>query len=242
MKPLERRPDRSLLQCHLEPLPPRGRRRRQLRERGAGGGPPAETASGSTSAGGRPPRKGFNPAWLLVPAVGLLLGGLGIADMNRRPVVETTPTVTVTGPATTIVQPVAPVGSATNAPGCSLQFIGVQPRPPTGQIRNDQTGQVMNAPSGREFVVVETTLTNSGTDDCYATPGYQRVYTSGGTYYTGSREAGDQLAGGRLVTRPVAPGKSIAGAYVFEVPSGSKASSVRLRGNGSEQWTIVNAG
>lgn len=36
MTPLERRPDRSLLQCHLEPLPPRGRRRRQLRERGAG--------------------------------------------------------------------------------------------------------------------------------------------------------------------------------------------------------------
>ena len=200
------------------------------------------TDSGSSSGAGRPPRKGFNPAWLLVPALGLLLGGMGIASMNRGPEVETAPTVTVTGPDATVVRPVAPIGTSTTAPGCDLTFVGTSIRPPVQRIQNDQTGGYLDARSGREFVVVEATLTNSGTEGCYATAGYQRVHTSGSTYYTGDEKAGGQLSGGRAVAQPIPAGKSVKGAYVFQVPTGSQVSSVRLRSNGSEQWTIVNAG
>ncbi|MEO3783559.1 DUF4352 domain-containing protein [Actinocorallia sp. B10E7] len=200
-----------------------------------------EVTSGA-SAEGKPPKKGFNPAWLLVPALGLLLGGMGIASMNRGPAVETAPTVTVTGPTATVVRPVAPVGSSTTAPGCGLTFLGTSMRPPVPRIQNDQTGGYLDAPSGQVFVVVDTTLTNSGTEDCYATAGYQRAYTSGDAYRTGDAEAGGQLSGGRAVTQPIQAGKSVKGTYVFQVPAGSQVSSVRLRSNGSERWTIVNAG
>ena len=198
--------------------------------------------SGSTAEGG-PPKRGFNPAWLLVPAAGLLLGGLGIATMGQdQGGVQSKPTVTVTGPPATVVRPVAPVGTSTTAPGCALDFRDTALRPPAEQLQEGNTGRYQRAPSGRAFVVVDTTLTNSGTEDCYATPGYQRVYTSGNTYYTGNGEAGALLPGGNAVKEAVPAGRSVKGAYVFQVPTGSTVSSVRLRSNGSEQWTIVNAG
>ncbi|WP_106398572.1 DUF4352 domain-containing protein [Actinocorallia populi] len=201
----------------------------------------SEEASGSTAEGG-PPRRGFNPAWLLVPAAGLLLGGLGIAGMNRDQGVGSKPTVTVTGPPATVVRPVAPVGTSTTAPGCDLDFRGTELHPPVSRLPEGSTGRYQQAPSGRAFVVVDTTLTNSGTEDCYATPGYQRVHTSGNTYYTGNGEAGALLPGGNAVKQAIPAGRSVKGAYVFQVPAGSAVSSVRLRSNGSEQWTIVNAG
>jgi len=200
------------------------------------------TDSGSSSGAGGPSRKGFNPAWLLVPALGLLLGGMGIASMNRGPAPQSAPTVTVTGPDATVVRPVAPIGTSTTAPGCDLAFVSTSIRPPVQRIQNDQTGGYLDAPSGQDFVAVETTLTNSGTEGCYATAGYQRAHTSGNTYYTGNGEAGGQLSGGRAVAQSIPAGKSVKGAYVFQVPTGSQVSSVRLRSNGSEQWTIVNVG
>ena len=198
-------------------------------------------SAGSTSTG-RPPRRGLNPAWLLVPAAGLLLGGLGIAGMNRDDGAGSKPTVTVTGPPATVVRPVAPVGTSTTAPGCELTFLDTQVRPPVQRLPEGQTGRYLDAPSGKAFVVVDTTLTNSGTESCYATPGYQRAYTSPDRYHTGDSEAGALLPAGRAVTQPLPAGRSVKGAYVFEVPADSRVSSVRLRSNGSEEWAIVDAG
>lgn len=215
-------------------------------EGGAGRGPGEGRAEPSSTAGststGRPPRRGFNPAWLLVPAVGLVLGGFGIAGMNREAGVESRPTVTVTGPPATVVRPVAPVGTSTTAPGCELAFLDTRVRPPVQRIQEGRAGQYVDAPSGKAFVVADTTLTNSGTENCYATPGYQRAYTSQDRYYTGNSEAGALLPAGRAVTRPLPAGRSVKGAYVFEVPADSRVSSVRLRSNGSDQWAIVDAG
>src|SRR5690242_7680349 len=36
-------------------------------------------------------KKGFNPAWLLVPAGGLLVGGLGIANIDKKSIINVSP-------------------------------------------------------------------------------------------------------------------------------------------------------
>lgn len=201
----------------------------------------SEADAGSTSTD-PPPRRGFNPAWLLVPAAGLLLGGLGIAGMNRGGGVQTKPTVTVTGPPATVVRPVAPAGTSSSAPGCELAFRGTEVRPPVQRLPEGRAERYVEAPSGKAFVVVDTTLENSGTEECYATPGYQRAYTSENRYYTGDGETGGILPAGRAVTQPIPAGRSVRGAYVFEIPADSRVSSVRLRSNGSEQWSTVDTG
>jgi hypothetical protein len=226
--------------------PDPGREHGGAGDRDRAGASRAPGESGATADGGRPVKKGFNPAWLLVPAAGVLLGGLGIANMSgdRSPGSSGSPvpTVTVTGPDVTVTRPVAPVGTASAAAGCDLAFYGTTVRPPVTRLQNDRTGRTLDAPRGQTFVVVDTILSNSGTETCYATPGYQRAYTTGDTYYTGNGKAGEQLAEGRAVTQPIEAGKRINGAYVFQVPADSRVSSVRLRGNGGDQWTVVDAG
>ncbi|GAA3233450.1 DUF4352 domain-containing protein [Actinocorallia longicatena] len=216
--------------------------------------PKAETRSGATASERVQPKKGFNPAWLLVPAAGLLLGGLGIANMNREPDAAT-PSASVTMPSATMpsatmpgasgsAQPVAPAASVTTAPatvgaGCRIAFTGTRFEEPISRLKNIRTGEWLNAPSGRQFVVVNTTIRNRGEGTCWATPGYQRGYTSANTYYGGSTTAGNELYRGRRMTKAVGSGNQTTGAYVFVVPVGKNLTQVGFRANGSTDWTIV---
>ncbi|ROO84040.1 hypothetical protein EDD29_1552 [Actinocorallia herbida] len=187
------------------------------------------------------PRKDFNPAWLLVPAAGLMLGGLGIANMSREPVVRTTPTVTVTAVDQTVTVPAAPVAPTAGGGSCRLVFTGTTFSAPVGAIRNSQTGATVTAPSGQSFAVVTTTVKNDGGQPCSATAGFQRGYTGPTTYFAGKRKVGQLLEGGQALETAVPPGQSVQGAYVFQIPSRTTLREVRLRQNGGTDWTTVKA-
>src|SRR3954451_18910625 len=58
-------------------------------------------------------KQGFNPAWLLIPAAGLLVGGLGIANMNGRSAVMVRPAGNAEASATAVIRTAAPAAAAT---------------------------------------------------------------------------------------------------------------------------------
>lgn len=208
------------------------------------------TRSGATSSERvAAPKKGFNPAWLLVPAAGLLLGGLGIANMNRKPEVKVpaVPSVSVAVPSVTVPSvdvtvPTVPGVTASAdaaAAGCNLAFTNTTVERPLTRLKNIVTGQYLNAPTGKRFVVVNTTLRNSGGGTCMASPGSQRTYSGSSTFFEGSQTAGDELYRGRRMTKAISDGNSVRGAYVFEVPTGTTLNTVRMRADDTDNWTVV---
>ncbi|GAB2817553.1 hypothetical protein GCM10022221_14250 [Actinocorallia aurea] len=200
----------------------------------------ARVDSGATGTDRAKGNKDFNPAWLLVPAAGLMLGGLGIANMSREPAVRTTPTVTVTAVDQTVTVPAAPA-PATTAAACRLVFTGTTFAPPVGTIRNSRTGVSESAPNGQAYAVVNTTIKNDGGQPCSATAGYQRGYTGPTAYYAGKRKLGLLLDGGQALETAVGPGQTVQGSYVFQIPSRTTLREVRLRQNGGTDWTTVKA-
>ncbi|MEO5876727.1 MAG: hypothetical protein ABIS86_10650 [Streptosporangiaceae bacterium] len=191
--------------------------------------------SGATSV--ERPHQGFNPAWLLVPAAGLLLGGLGIANMDKNPDLEVGPSAAVTASSVAVIQTAAPA-----AAGCRVEFSGTDIEQPVKRLKNIQTGRYLDPAAGMRFVVVNTRASNSGDTACPATSANQRGYTSSTAFTTGSAVAGSQLYRGRRMTRSIGVGKAVEGAYVFQIPAGRTLTSVRLRSNGSDTWTTINAG
>ena len=93
-----------------------------------------------------------------------------------------------------------------------------------------------------QFVVVNTTVSNTGAAACWATTDSQRGYTGPASYATGDVTASSQLDRGHRMTRSIGVDTAIEGAYVFQIPAGRTISSVRLRANGSDTWTTVKAG
>src|SRR4051794_24540754 len=84
--------------------------------------PPADATSAERLSQVSP--QGFNPAWLLVPAAGLLVGGLGIANMNEEPAVTIRPAGNAEAPATAVIQTAAPAAATTAKAGadCRITF------------------------------------------------------------------------------------------------------------------------
>ncbi|MDX6742989.1 hypothetical protein [Actinocorallia sp. A-T 12471] len=200
----------------------------------------ARVDSGATGTERSRSGKDFNPAWLLVPAAGLMLGGLGIANMSREPVVRTTPTVTVTAADQTVTVPAAPVAT-TGTTACRLVFTGTTFAPPVGAIRDSRTGASMTAPQGQAYAVVNTTIKNDGGRPCSATAGYQRGYTGPNDAHPGRRKIGQMLDGGRALETAIGPGQTVQGSYVFQIPARTTLREVRLRQNGGTDWTTVKA-
>ncbi|MCD0450737.1 hypothetical protein LO762_16290 [Actinocorallia sp. API 0066] len=223
-----------------------GPRAKDARESGAFGterrrpGEPPGAAVDSGATGTERGRKDFNPAWLLVPAAGLMLGGLGVANLTREPEVRTTPTVTVTAADRTVTVPAAPAASP--SPGaCRLVFTDTRFERTVGTIRDSRTGASLSAPDGRTFAVVNTAVRNEGGSPCSATAGFQRGYTDSATFFPGKRKVGQLLEGGRALETAIGPGQAVQGTYVFQIPSRSTLREVRLRQNGGSEWTTVRA-
>jgi hypothetical protein len=187
-------------------------------------------------------RQSFNPAWLLVPAAGLLLGGLGIANMNENADLKA-PADNVPAQAAPVTQTAAAAAltSAKAMADCKITFSKTTIDKPVSRLKNITTGTYLDPAAGMQFVVVNTTASNTGTAACRATTADQRGYTGSTTYTTGDVTAGDQLDRGRRMTKSIGVDKSIEGAYVFQIPTGKTVSSVKLRANGSDTWTTVNA-
>lgn len=188
-------------------------------------------------------KQSFNPAWLLVPAAALLLSGLGIANMNEYAHVKI-PAVNVPAPAALVTQTAA-AGALTSAKartGCKITFSKTTVEKPVSRLKNITTGTYLDPAAGMQFVVVNTTASNTGAAACRATTANQRGYTGSTTYTTGDVTAGSQLYRGRRMTKNIGVDKSIQGAYVFQIPTGETVSSVKLHANGSDTWMIVKAG
>jgi len=196
---------------------------------------PYASRSGSTSV--ERARQSFNPAWLLVPAAGLLLGGLGIANINENADLEA-PAVNAPMQAAPVTQTAAAAAltSAKAMAGCKISFSKTTIEKPVGRLGN------LEPAAGMQFVVVNTTARNTGAVPCLATGADQRGYTGPTTYTTGDVTAGSQLDRGRRITRSIGVDKAVEGAYVFQIPTGRTISSVKLRSHGSETWTTVKAG
>ncbi|WP_460366876.1 DUF4352 domain-containing protein, partial [Actinocorallia lasiicapitis] len=135
--------------------------------------------------------------------------------------------------------PVATTGAASDADGCRIAFTATSIEDAVPRLKNVATGKWYYPPSGKEFVVVNTTIGNKGTGACTASPGQQRGYTAATTFTAGDKAAGDQLYRGRRMNRSFAPDENTTGAFVFVVPKGKELTQVGLRKNGSSNWTIV---
>lgn len=178
--------------------------------------------------------RGFNPAWLLVPAAGLLVGGLGIASLHKEQDVKV-------GPAANAAAPAAATTAKVMA-DCKITFSKTTIGKPVSRLKNIATGMYLDPAAGRRFVVVNTMASNTGHAACWATTRNQRGYTGSTSYTTGNVIAGSQLYRGRRMAKSIGVDRTIQGAYVFQIPTGKIVSSVRLRSNGSRTWTTVKAG
>lgn len=201
---------------------------------------PYTPRSGSTSV--ERAGQSFNPAWLLVPAAGLLLGGLGIANMNENADLKA-PTVNVPVQTAPVTQTAAAAAltSAKAMTDCKITFSKTTIGNPVSRLKNKTTGIYLAPATGMQFVVVNTTASNTGAAACRATTANQRGYTGPTTYTTGDVTAGGHLDRGRQMTKSIGVDKAIEGAYVFQIPTGMTVSSVKLRSDGSDIWTTVKA-